>query len=405
MTKQQPSLLQPDNALLRRLQALQKNALIVGIAGSLLLLVGYFLDSEHFFASYLVGWIFWLQVALGGLLLLLIQNTIGGRWGVVVHRLAEAATATLPLLAALFLVIVVGIPHLYHWADAEAVAHDPLLQAKAPYLNVPFFLVRAILYFAIWIGAAMLLQKWSAQLDANPEDASIRKKMRNLSSPGLLIFGFTVTFASVDWMMSLEPHWYSTIYGMTFGVSAMTAGFAFLIVILMRMVQHHPWDKLVKTLDISDLGNWLLASVMLWAYLLFSQFLIIWAADLPEETPWYLARTHGGWEWIAVGNVVLHFFLPFFFLLVRGTKKAPARLFKVALLVLVMRLVDVIWMILPAFSPGKLLIPWTSIVATLAIGGFFMSLFARKLLHSTLIPTYDPRLPIHAPEEVSSHAH
>ncbi len=398
--------LKADDKLLSRLQSFQKNALLIGVAGFVLLAIGYFLESETFFISYLIGWVFWMQVALGGLLLLLIQNTIGGRWGVIVQRLAEAATATLPLLAALFLVIVVGIPHLYHWAHADAVAHDALLQAKAPYLNVPFFLVRAIIYFAIWIGAATLLRNWSAQLDQAPDDENIRKKLRNLSSPGILIFGFTVTFASIDWMMSLEPHWYSTIYGMSFGVSAMTSGFAFLIVVLMRMIKYKPWNTLVKTLDVSDLGNWLLASVMLWAYLLFSQFLIIWAADLPEETTWYLARTAGGWQWIAIGNVALHFFLPFFFLLVRGTKKAPARLCKVAAFVLLMRFVDLIWMIMPAFSPGKLAIPWLSVVAVIAIGGLFMAIFLQQITRSNFLPSYDSRLPIHdATEEVSSHAH
>ncbi|RUA16497.1 MAG: hypothetical protein DSY55_03990 [Clostridia bacterium] len=396
--------LQTDAKLLGRLQSFQKISLIVGVLALIVLAAGFFLDTEHFFAAYLVGWVFWIQVALGGLLLLLIQNTVGGRWGLVIQRISEAATMTLPLLAVLFLVILIGIPHLYHWADADAVAHDTLLQAKAPYLNVPFFIVRAVIYFVIWIGAAYLLRKWSAQLDDNPDDADLRKKLRNLSAPGILIFGFTVTFASVDWMMSLEPHWYSTIYGMTFGVSAMAAGFAFAVVLVMWLLKFKPWSEVVLPLDVSDLGNWLLASIMLWAYLVFSQFLIIWSANLPEETTWYLARTQGGWQWVAIINVTLHFFLPFFFLLARGTKRAPGRLFKIAALVLIMRFADLVWRIIPAFSPGKLTFPWLSVVAWIAIGGLFMTVFFQQLTKANFFPTYDSRLAVHAEkEEATSH--
>ncbi len=398
--------LRADDKLISRLQSFQKMSLIIGVLGLILLAVGFFLDSELFFASYLVGWVFWVQVALGGLLFLLIQNTVGGRWGLVVQRISEAASMTLPLLAVLFVVIIIGIPHLYHWAHPDVVAHDELLQSKAAYLNTPFFIVRAIIYFVIWIGIAMLLRKWAAQLDESPNDAGLGKKLRNLSAPGILIFGFTVTFASVDWMMSLEPHWFSTIYGMAFGVSSMAAGFAFSVLLVMWLMKFKPWNEVVKPLDVSDLGNWLLASIMLWAYLAFSQFLIIWSANLPEETTWYLARTQGGWQWVAIINVVLHFFLPFFFLLVRGTKRAPGRLFKIAALVLIMRFADLLWLIIPALSPEKMQIPWLAIVAWIGIGGLFVAVFLQQFISANFFPTYDSRLPIHAgQEEASHHAH
>jgi len=396
--------LQADDKLLGRLRAFQKASLIIGVLGLLVLVAGYFLGMKDFFPSYLIGWIFWIQVALGGLLLMMIQNTVGGRWGLIIQRLAEAATQTLPLLAVLFIVILIGIPQLYIWAHPDVVAHDSLLQAKAAYLNTPFFIVRAVVYFAIWIGIAYLLRKWSTQLDKNPDDMGLRKKLRNLSAPGILIFGLTVTFASVDWMMSLEPHWYSTIYGMTFGVSAMASGFAFMVILLMRLLKFKPWSDVIRTIDISDLGNWLLASIMLWAYMVFSQFLIIWSANLPEETTWYLARTQGGWQWVAIINVFLHFFLPFFFLLERGTKRAPGRLFKIAVLVLIMRFADLVWLIIPALSPGKLTFPWLSVVAVLAIGGLFMAVFLRQLTKANFFPTYDSRLAIHpVKEEATSH--
>ena len=395
--------IQADEKLISRLRSYQKIALIIGVLGILVLIAGFFMTSgEDFFPGYLIGWVFWLQVALGALVILMIQNTVGGRWGLIIQRVVEAATQTLPLMAILFLVIIAGIPHLYEWSHADVVAHDELLQAKAPYLNVPFFIVRAIIYFVIWIGIAYLLRKWSLQLDEDPDNAALRKKMRNLSAPGILIFGLTVTFASVDWMMSIEPHWYSTIYGIMFGVGAMASGFAFSIIVMMGMLKYKPWSNIIQTIDISDLGNWLLASIMLWAYVAFSQFLIIWAANLPEETTWYLARTQGGWQWVAIINVFLHFFLPFFFLLVRGTKRAPGRLKKIAWLVLIMRFVDQVWMIYPAFSPGKLAIPWFALASLLGIGGLFLAIFFHQLAKVSVPPVYDSRLPV---TTVSEEAH
>ncbi len=396
--------IQADEKLIQRLGSYQKISLIVGVLGILALIAGYFLAPETFFPSYLIGWVFWVQVALGALVILMIQNTVGGRWGLIIQRVVEAATQPLPLLAILFLVILFGIPHLYEWSHADVMAHDELLQKKEAYLNVPFFIVRSVIYFVIWIGIAWLLRKWSVQLDADPDNAALRKRMRNLSAPGILLFGLTVTFASVDWMMSLEPHWYSTIYGIMFGVGAMASGFAFGIIILMDMIKYKPWNRIIQTLDVSDLGNWLLASIMLWAYVAFSQFLIIWSANLPEETTWYLARTTGGWQWVAIINVFLHFFLPFFFLLVRGTKRAPGRLKKIAWLVLIMRFVDLLWMIYPAFSPGKLALPWVSLASLIGIGGLFLAVFFRELAKVSVPPLYDSRLPVTpVSEEAPSH--
>jgi hypothetical protein len=395
---------QADEKLLNRLQAYQKISLVVGVLGLLALAAGYVFSPDTFFPSYLIGWVFWLQVALGALVIVMIQNTVGGRWGLVIQRVAEAATMTLPLLAVLFVVIIIGIPQLYEWSHAEVVAHDEILQHKAPYLNTPFFIARSVIYFVIWIAIAVLLRKWSVKLDEHPDDAATRKRLRNLSAPGLLIFGITVTFASVDWMMSLEPHWYSTIYGMKFGVGALTSGFAFGIIILMGMLKYKPWNKVIQTLDVSDLGNWLLASIMLWAYIAFSQFLIIWSANLPEETTWYLARTQGGWQVVAVVNIFLHFFLPFFFLLVRGTKRAPGRLKKIAWLVLIMRYVDLVWLIFPAFAKGEFVFPWFSLAALLGIGGLFLAIFFRQLAKVSVPPLYDSRLPVvQASEEAHGH--
>jgi len=405
MKEQAMTHLPQSESLLARLEPLQRYALRIGIvAGILLLLAGAFLGSTQFFRSYLVSIIFWVQISLGALVILMIHHVIGGRWGVMIQRLLEAASLTLPLMALLFVILFLGIPVLYPWANPDFVAHHYATQVKQIYLNTPFFIIRTLVFFAIWILFAHLLRKWSIKLDSDPENKDLRDRLRNLSAPGVVVFGFTITFASVDWMMSLEPDWYSTIYGMRFGVATFVAAFALVDALLMKFLAYEPWRNRIKTLQISDLGNWLLAGVMLWAYLAFSQFLIIWSGNLAEEIPWYVARTAGGWQWVALVLVVLHFTLPFFFLLSRGTKQAPNRLFWVAAIILVVRFVDVIWRIVPAFHPEQLYIHWMDVLALIAVGGFWVAFFLRHLTRAPMLPLYDSRAAAPAQQEVVGHA-
>lgn len=370
--------------VLNRLQTL---ALIVGGVGLVLLVIGWFLSPAQFLQAYLVGYILWTQVALGCLAILMIYTMTGGGWGYVTQRILRAGMLTLPLLAVLFLPLLLGLPALYEWARPDVVAHDELLQHKSLYLNVPFFIARAVLYFVVWIGLAFLLNRRLLQLDQS-FDLATGRRLRGISGLGLGAFGLTVTFASVDWMMSIEPHWFSTIYGFMFATGAVAAAFAFAIIALNWLMKRTSLAEVVSTLNVNDLGNFLLAGVMLWAYMTLSQYLIIWSANLAEETPWIYRRTTGGWEVVGLLLTVFHFFAPFLVLLSRTVKRRINWLVNVAGLVLLMRLVDLYWLIIPAYHESFYL-DWLLIVAPIAIGGIWLAVFIWQLKKKSLLPLYD----------------
>jgi hypothetical protein len=375
------------------LQRLARPARLAGIAALVLVLLGAFFSPTQFFRSYLVAYLFWLGIALGSLALLMLQHVTGGMWGVVVRRTLEAATRTLPLLAAMFLPLVVGLPRLYEWADAAHVAHDPILQHKSLYLNVPFFLFRAAFYFATWLTLAYFLNRWSAEQDSGGD---VEKRLEYISRGGLLLFSLTMTFASVDWAMSLEPHWYSTIYGMLFIGGQVLSAFAFVIPVLVLIADRPPFSDYISADQFHDLGKLLLAFVMVWAYFAFSQFLIIWAGNLPEETPWYVSRLGGGWQWIGGAEIVLHFGLPFLVLLSRDLKRNGRLLSGVAVAVLAMRFVDLFWMIHPAFSPGVFTLHWLDPVTLVGVGGVWLAQLVGQLKARPVLPLRDPQLVLEA---------
>ncbi|MCK6625095.1 MAG: hypothetical protein L6R45_07950 [Anaerolineae bacterium] len=366
---------------------IQMTALGTGVIGLVLLVVGWFLSPAQFFPAYLVGFILWLQVALGCLGILMIYNMTGGGWGYVTQRILRAGLLTLPLLAVLFIPLLLGLPILYEWARPDAVAHDELLQHKALYLNAPFFIGRAVIYFVVWLGLAFLLNRWLLQLDSSFDIVSGRR-LRPLSGLGLGAFGLTITFASIDWMMSIEPHWFSTIYGFMFATGAVAAAFAFAIITLNWLMRHTPLTAAVEALNVNDLGNFLLAGVMLWAYMTLSQYLIIWSGNLAEETPWVFRRTNGGWEFVGFLLTVFHFVIPFLVLLSRTVKRRIRWLVIVASLVLFMRWVDLYWLIIPAYHETFYL-DWLIIVAPLAIGGLWLAAFIWQLKQKSLLPLYD----------------
>src|SRR5918997_5873400 len=275
---------------------LQKRSLIVGIVFLVGLLLCLLLDRKQFFQSYLIGWTFWTGIAIGSIALLMLQHLTGGGWGFVIRRILEAATRTLPVMAILFLPVIVGAHYVYHhWTDQEELAKHPVVQFKTPYLNIPFFTVRTIVYFAVWIALAFLLNKWSLAQDRTA-DNRYTKNLRVLSGPGMVALIFTVTFASVDWYMSLEPEWFSTIYGFIFIAAWSLSALAFVIAIMARLSREEPMKRIVAPLHFHDLGKLLLALVMLWGYFAYSQYLIIWSGNLPEEIGWYIVRTHNVWR-------------------------------------------------------------------------------------------------------------
>ena len=370
-----------------QLNRLQTLALIVGGVGLVLLAVGWFLNPAQFFPAYLVGYVLWVQVALGCLVILMIYNMTGGGWGYVTQRVLRAGMLTLPLLAVLFIPLILGLPTLYEWARPEAVAHDELLQHKLPYLNVPFFIGRTVIYFVVWIGLAFLLNRWLLQQDES-FDLALSRRLRAISGLGLGVFGLTVTFASIDWMMSLEPHWFSTIYGFMFVTGTAAAGFAFITIPLAWLMKRTPLAEAVSKLNVNDLGNFLMACVMLWAYIALSQYIIIWSGNVAEVTPWYFRRTNGGWEFVGFLLTVFHFVVPFLVLLSRTVKRRIQWLVKVAVLVVFMRLFDLYWLIIPAFHE-TFYFDWLIIIAPIAIGGLWVAAFIWQLNKKSLLPLYD----------------
>jgi len=371
-------------------------ALITGAIALVLCLGGAFFDRQQFFRSYLIAFVFWLGIPLGCLAIVMIHHLVGGTWGFVIQRPLESAIRTMPVMALLFVPLCFGLPDLYVWARPEAIAQDPVLQQKSLYLNVPFFIVRALLYFAIWIALGHWLTKWSRQQDSGGQhaagEASLVERLQTLSGPGLVLYGLTVTFSSIDWVMSLEPKWYSSIYGMIFMVSHGLVALAFVIGVVYFLSRREPLASVAAPWVFRDLGNLMLTFVMLWAYTSFSQFLLIWVENLAHEIPWYLRRLAGGWGAVAVLLAALQFALPFLLLLSRAVKQKTAALFGVAVLIAVMHLLEMLWFIAPAFSRAGLALYVSSILASVGIGGLWFAAFLSRLQGMPLLPAHDPRL-------------
>jgi len=366
-----------------------KRALIAGIVFLVVLAAGAFINAREFFQAYLIGWTFWTGIAVGSLALLMLQHLTGGGWGLVIRRSLEAATRTLPLMAVLFIPVLIGAHSIYHeWMDPEEVAKHPAVQSKASYLNLPFFAVRFVIYFGVWIALAYFLNKWSLAQDRTA-DNRYTKNMRVLSGGGMVALIFSVTFASIDWYMSIEPDWFSTIYGFIFVAAWTLSALAFVIAVMARLSREEPMRRIVAPLHFHDLGKLLLALVMLWAYFAFSQFLIIWSGNLPEEITWYMRRIYGGWGALIITIGILHFAAPFLFLLSRGIKRNPGKLVLVAVLVLLMRAVDLLWMLAPAFQHRMWIL--MDVAALIGFGGLWLAFFAWQLGKRPLIPINDPQ--------------
>jgi hypothetical protein len=294
-------------------------------------------------------------------------------------------------MAILILPVLLGMPYLYTWAQPDAVAASELLQHKSSYLNPTFFWIRTVIYFTIWLTLAFFLNRWSREQDRTAEPR-VTQRLKSLSAPGILLYAITVTFASVDWVMSLEPEYFSTIYGMIFMVGQALSALAFTVGLAMILANRNPLAETISKGRLNNLGNLLLAFVMLWAYVAFSQFLIIWSGNLPEEITWYIHRLSGGWATVAVLLIVFHFALPFLFLLSRDVKRKMRRLLFVAAALILMRLVDLFWLVKPAYSESVLRVSWMDFLAPVAVGGLWLATFLWQLKKSPLLPLNDPNL-------------
>lgn len=354
------------------------------------------------FQAYLFAYVFALSIALGSLGILMVQHVAGGRWGFVSRRIMEAAIGTIPYMAVLFIPILLGMGVLYPWMPGGELASNELVVNKAPYLNPGFFIVRAIIYFAVWGGLAYVLQSWSLQQD-DTNDPKLTDRMKLVSSFGLVLFVLTTTFAAFDWTMSLEPKWFSSIYGVKYFTGGVLTAFAFIILVAFGLRENQPDLKAWFSTDsLSDLGNFLLGFVCFWAYIEFSQYLILYQANLPETVTWYLYRSTGGWQYLIILVIMLQFVVPFLALVNRRTKRNPQILAGIAALVLVMRPLDLIWIIIPSFypgtDPGGASVPWQILPALAATVGAWAWLFIWQFKNKPVIPVNDAKF-----KEVPAH--
>ncbi len=381
---------------------IRQRALIAAVIGLVICVIGIFKAPDRLFPSYLLAFMFVLGLSLGSLGLLMLQHLTGGNWGIIIRRPLESATRVLAVVAVLFVPIFFGMKYLYTaWLNAPPAGQEGALSDfQRSYLTLNGFRVRAILYFAIWGILVFLFNRWSREQDANPQDNSVHRRLKMLAGPGIIIYVFVMTFAAIDWVMSLSPHWASTIYGFLFVVGQLISSMSLMIAIVVLLARTGPLSGVLQPRHIHDLGKLLLAFVMLWAYFQFSQLLIIWSGNQPEEISFYYSRLHSQWGVVAVIVAIFHFFVPFFLLLSRDLKRNPTLLRGVAIWLILMRLVDLFWYTRPEFTSTALPTIW-DLAAALALGGLWFFFFTGQLKQLPVLPVGDPNLA----EAIEIHEH
>jgi hypothetical protein len=360
----------------------QNPALLVGVVASALSLVGAFLDHPQFFHSYLFAWLFWSGISFGSIVVLTMQFLTGGLWGLALRNLALAALATVPLVGLLFLPVLFGMREIYSWANG-ALGETGAYHHKAQWLNIPFFTARSIFYLALLVTIALLLRRWSlAQSNAK----IVPTRIRTLSATGLIAYVLCMNFASVDWAMSLDPQWYSTIFVIIFVTGHFLGALAFLTALLAWEARDQSLGDAIPAKVFNDLGSMLLAFVIFWTYVAFSQYLIIWSGNLPKEIDWYLQRSQGGWKWFAVALLTVQFLLPFALLLSRAAKRNKQRLFVICVVILLANILANFWLVAPSFHPTGIHVHWLDATVWLALGGFWCALFLRFVERRPWLP-------------------
>lgn len=382
-----------------RLDALKRNALIMLVAGVAMTAIGALTapDRNYIFHAYLYAYMFWFGVTAGPVGLLALHHTVGGGWGFLIRRFLEAATRLLPLMAIGFLPIAIGIPHLYEWSDTAKAAADHVLSQKMAYLNNTAFIIRTVIYFAILMGLAFLYNKWGAVYDERA-DTDVFAKLSVAGGAGMLLYFLTITFVAIDWVMSIVPHWYSSIFGPLVVVTQGLSTLSLMLILISSLLGDTPLLERAPSAYFRDLGNLTLAFVMLWGYMSFSQYLITYAGNTTEEVIWYVQRRQHNWGIISIALIALHFFLPFFLLLVGSRiKRDPRRLAKVAMYLIGMRFLDLFWWVTPTFrstlleavgNPGVLMYLGTPLL----LGGIWLFLWTSEVRKRPLLPLHDPRL-------------
>ncbi|NJN18946.1 MAG: hypothetical protein HC822_23160 [Oscillochloris sp.] len=375
-------------------------ALLVGVLGLIGCGIGFFVNPETFFEAYLVAFLFWLGIALGGLGITMLHYIVGGLWGLFIRRGLESAALTLPLLLLLALPLLLGLGHLYEWTRPEVIAADETLQLKTPYLNLPFFFIRAAIYFAAWITLSLLINRWSQQQDRSG-DARLAGRLRSLSYAGLILYIFTTTFAAYDWIMSIQPHWASSVFGLLLIAGQALAGLSFGILTAALLARRNTLlQHAVTPGRFGDLGSLLLVLVMFWMYINLSQFLIIWSGNLPEEVIWYVERSQNGWQWLIWALFTLQFVVPLAVLISRDARRSMLIVAGLAGMLLAAHLVELFWRVIPAFR-STLALHWLDLAAAFGVGGVWLAAFAWLFGRRPVVPLHDPLTP--RLQEVSEH--
>ncbi|HEY6987169.1 MAG TPA: hypothetical protein VH369_02230 [Bryobacteraceae bacterium] len=382
---------------------------VVGGLGLLLCVAGFFANRAQFFQSYLFAFMYWTGFTLGGLCVLLMHHVVGGRWGATSRRFLEAQMRTLPLMLLFLIVMLLGMKDIYPWTHANWVAQNHYLQHKQPYLNVPFFLLRIAVFFAIWLFWGLRVNKLADEQDRTG-DPTLRERMRAFSAPGLLIFSVTATFAMFDWVLSTDVQYYSTVYGAMILIGDILQTFALTILVMILVSKEDRFGGRVNAPILHELGKMMFAFVIFWAYLSASQLIITWPANLPQEAVWYLDRTAGFWKYFAWAVALSMFAIPFCALLSQSLKKNPKRLIWVCVWILVARLVDIFWIVEPTFRNTSSSSPlatatgftvyWTDAAAFIGLGGIWLYVFLGQLRRRPLLPLRDSRVMAPRPEEV-----
>ena len=382
------------------LAALGRRGLVVGVLFALVSLAGLASDPAQFFRSYLVAFADVLGVALGSLAILMLHHMSGGAWGLVIRRILEASSRTFPLVALFAVPLFFGLQHLYPWADPAKVAGDEILRHRAVYMNPTAVAIRLAVCLFLWTVFAQALSRMSKRQDDAP-DPGLERKMQLVAAPGLALYCLLVTVFAIDLLMSLDPHWFSAIYGVYVVGGQALSGLAFTLVVCLFLARKGPMRDILRPRHVHDLGKLLLAFTMLWAYFALSQFLIIWSGNLPEEIGFFRDRLTGGWGVVSLALALFHFAVPFVFLLSRNFKRDLGRLVWIAGLLLFMRWLDLFWLVSPTFHPGKLSLHWLDLTTPVALFGLWIWAFARELAGRSLLPVNDPALAV----ALEVHAH
>ncbi|MCY3929402.1 MAG: quinol:cytochrome C oxidoreductase [Acidobacteria bacterium] len=398
-----PRIVRLDQLIIRPGSGWARLPLIAGAIGlvfavvSIVLATGSKESTKQFFHSWLVAVVFFLCIGLGCLFFVLIHHATKAGWGVVVRRLAENLACTVPVLAVLFIpVVALGMYDLFHWTHADAVAHDRLLQVKEPWLNETGFWIRTVIYFAVWSGLALYFRNASRRQDESGDEA-LSRRMARFSPVAVALFAVTLTFAGFDWLMSLEPHWYSTMFGVYFFAGTVVSAFAALTVFTLAFERSGHFRGVVTGEHFHDLGKLLFAFTVFWAYIAFSQFFLIWYANIPEETNWFLSRLHGtadnpaNWRPATLLLAIGHFAVPFFFLMPRTIKRNRTLLLIGAVWMLAIHLWDVFWLVMPNLH-REMTFSLLDVTSLLGVGGLFLATAGWLLGRGSLVPSRDPRL-------------